>query len=58
MVEDIHAVLRMGPDEQVAFERNQNVYSIIKAMEFLEHKYATGGIKGPDYHKIWTDLYH
>ena len=57
MVEDIHAVLRLSPQEQVAFERQQNVYSIIKAMEFVEVKYATGTLKGPEYHKIWSDLF-
>ena len=34
------------------------MFSIIKALEFLEVKYATGLIKGPEYHKLWNDLFH
>lgn len=35
MVEDIDALIRLDPMEQVHFEKEQNLYSIIKTVEYL-----------------------
>jgi hypothetical protein len=57
MVEDIHDILRFSPQEQSIFERNANVFSIIKTMEYLEIKYANGEVKGAEYHTEWLTLH-
>ena len=36
---------------------NQNVFSIIKTMEYLEVKYANGEIPGSEYDTEWRTLY-
>ena len=35
MVEDIDALIRLDPMEQVHYEKEQNLYSIIKTVEYL-----------------------
>lgn len=32
---DIEAITRMTPQEQINFEKNQNLFSIVKTIEFL-----------------------
>ena len=45
MVEDIDDLIRLDPMEQVRFEKEQNLYSIIKTVEYLV-SHATYGTKG------------
>ena len=35
MVEDIDSIVRLDPSEQVHYEKEQNLYSIIKTIEYL-----------------------
>ena len=35
MVEDIDSIVRLDPSEQVKYEKEQNLYSIIKTIEYL-----------------------
>ena len=34
-MDDIEAVIRFTPQEQIQFEKEQNIYSIVKTIEFL-----------------------
>ena len=34
-MEDIESLIRLSPMEQVQFEKEQNLYSIIKTVEYL-----------------------
>ena len=34
-MEDIDSIIRLNPMEQVHFEKEQNLYSIIKTVEYL-----------------------
>ena len=56
MVEDIDSALRLNPSEQAIFDKQMNVYSIIKTIEFLEFSYCDGQIKGIEYDKEFRDL--
>lgn len=57
-MEDINALTRFTPQEQVAYEKEQTLYSIIKTMEFLEFAYMTGKIKGNDYDQECRQMLH
>ena len=67
-MDDIEAVIRFTPTEQIQFEKEQNIYSIIKTMEFLvrlpfqfiilkEFAYMNGKIQGPAYDNEFKILY-
>lgn len=43
-MEDIDSLTRFDPMEQVQFEKEQNLYSIIKTIEYLEFAYMTGKV--------------
>lgn len=48
-MEDIDALTRFDPMEQAQFEKEQNLYSIIKTIEYLEFAYMTGKVQGAAY---------
>ena len=39
-MEDIDSLIRLDPMEQVHFEKEQNLYSIIKTVEYLVSTYS------------------
>jgi len=49
---------RLTPLEQARFEKEQNLFSIIKTIEFLEFAYMTGKVKGPEYDAEFRSLLH
>ena len=51
-------MLRPTGAEQAKFTAQQNLYSTIKTIEFLEMTYMTGQIKGALYNAKFNDLYH
>ena len=51
MEEDLDTILQLTPAEKLQFERDQNLYSIIKTIEYLEWAYMSGKIKGKEYDK-------
>ena len=57
-MEDIEALTRFSPQEQAHFEKEQNLYSIIKTIEFLEFAYMSGRVKGPEYDAEFRSLLH
>ena len=57
-MEDIDALTRFDPMEQVQFEKEQNLYSIIKCIEYLEYAYMTGKVLGPEYDSQFRGLLH
>jgi len=57
-MEDIRALTRFTPVEQAQFEKEQNLYSIVKTIEFLEFAYMTGKVKGPEYDSEFRSLLH
>ena len=57
-MEDIDALTRFDPMEQVQFEKEQNLYSIIKTIEFLEYAYMTGKVQGAAYDNEFRSLLH
>lgn len=57
-MEDIGSLTRFTPQEQVQFEKEQNLFSVIKTIEFLEFAYMTGKVKGPEYHAEFNSLLH
>ena len=38
------------------FEKEQNLYSLIKTIEYLEWAYMSGKVQGPDYDKEFRVL--
>lgn len=66
-MDDIEAVIRFTPTEQIQFEKEQNIYSIVKTMEFLvrktcsnfaqEYAYMNGKIQGPAYDSEFKILF-
>lgn len=57
-MEDISHLTRFTPQEQAQFEKEQNLYSLIKTIEFLEFAYMTGKVKGPEYDAEFRSLLH
>lgn len=57
-MEDIDSLIRFTPQEQVQFEKEQNLFSIVKTIEFLEFAYMNGKVAGPDYDKEFRLLLH
>ena len=57
-MEDIESMLRFDPMEQVQFEKEQNLYSIIKTIEYLEYAYITGKVQGQAYDAEFRSLHH
>ena len=57
-MEDVESALRFQPHEQIHFEKLQNVYSIVKTIEYLEWAYMSGKVKGPDYDAEFRGLIH
>ena len=55
---DLEEILQMEPMERLGFEKDQNLYSIIKTIEYLEWAYMSGKIKGREYDKEFCTLYH
>lgn len=58
LMEDIDALIRFTPEEQSVFEKEQNLYSIVKTIEFLEYAYMNGKVEGPQYDKEFKALLH
>ena len=58
MEQDLEEILEFTPAEKLSFEREQNLYSIIKTIEYLEWAYMSGKIKGKEYDKEFCALYH
>ena len=58
MEEDLDTILQLNPAEKLQFERDQNLYSIIKTIEYLEWAYMSGRIKGKEYDKEFNSLFH
>ena len=46
---DLDAMLNMTLEEKSKFEKEQNLYSLIKTIEYLEWAYMSGKIPGTDY---------
>lgn len=57
-MEDIDSIIRFTPLEQAQFEKEQNLFSIIKTIEFLEFAYMNGKVAGPEYEKEFVKLLH
>ena len=49
MEADLDQILAFSPQEQIDFEKEQNIYSIIKTIEYLEWAYMSGKITGTVY---------
>ena len=58
MEHDLDQVLQFSPDEQIRFEKEQNLYSLIKTIEYLEWAYMCGKIKGTEYDAEFRQLLH
>jgi hypothetical protein len=50
MEQDLEQLLKLSPQDQITFEKEQNLYSIIKTVEYLYWAYMSGKVKGPEYH--------
>ena len=57
-MEDIEQLIRFSPYEQAQMDKEQNLYSIIKTMEFLEFAYMNGRVPGEKYDSEWRSLFH
>lgn len=57
-MEDIEALIRFTPQEQAQNEKEQNLFSIIKTIEFLEFAYMNGKVLGPQYDLEFRSLFH
>ena len=57
-MEDIDALTRFDPMEQVQFEKEQNLFPIIKTIEYLEYAYMTGKVQGAEYDAQFRGLLH
>ena len=57
-MEDLDALIRFTPQEQAQFEKEQNLFSIIKTIEFLEFAYMNGKVTGPQYDAEFRALLH
>jgi hypothetical protein len=57
-MEDIEQLIRFSPYEQAQMDKEQNLYSIIKTMEFLEFAYMNGRVPGEKYDTEWRSLFH
>jgi hypothetical protein len=44
--------------EEAQMEREQNIFAIIKTMEFLEIAYMNGKVPGEKYDAEWRSLFH
>ena len=55
---DLEEILQLEPAEKLTYEREQNLYSIIKTIEYLEWAYMSGKVKGKEYDKEFCALYH
>ena len=49
MDQDVDQILQFSPQEQIDFEKEQNIYSIVKTIEYLEWAYMSAKIKGTEY---------
>lgn len=57
-MEDIDSMLRLDPMERVHFDREENLYSIIKTVEYLEFAYMSGKVQGAEYDTQFRSLHH
>ena len=58
MEADLDQILAFSPQEQIDFEKEQNIYSIIKTIEYLEWAYMSGKITGDVYDQKFKSLFH
>lgn len=58
MDKDLAQILDFTPEEQINFEKEQNLYSIIKTIEYLEWAYMSGKIQGTEYDAEFRQLLH
>ena len=49
MEQDLDTIFNLSPQEQMDFEKEQNLFSLIKTIEYLEWAYMSGKIKGSEY---------
>ena len=57
-MDDIDSLIRFTPQEKAQYEKEQNLFSIIKTIEFLEVAYMNGKVKGPQYDNEFKSLLH
>ena len=58
MDQDVDQLLQFSPQEQIDFEKEQNIYSIVKTIEYLEWAYMSAKIKGTEYDLQFKNLLH
>ena len=58
MEADLDQLLQFTPQEQILFEKEQNLYSIISTIEYLEWAYMHGKIEGKTYDSEFRALFH
>ena len=58
MEQDLDQILQLSPQEQIDFEKEQNLFSLIKTIEYLEWAYMSGKIKGAEYDAEFRSLLH
>ena len=57
-MEDIDSLTRFDPLEQAQIAKEQNLYSIIKTIDYLEFAYMCGKVQGPAYDNEFRALLH
>jgi len=57
-MDDIDQLIRFTPQESSHFEKEQNLFSIIKTMDYLEFAYMNGRVAGDKYDTEWRALFH
>ena len=57
MERDLESILTMTTQERNTFEHEQNIYSLVKTIEYLEWAFMSGKIKGPEYDKEFRKLH-
>ena len=58
MEKDLAEILEFTTEERNIFDKEQNIYSIIKTMEYLEWAYMSGKIPGTEYDMEFKQLLH
>ncbi len=57
-MEDVASLLRLDPNEENELQKFQNLFSIIKTLDYLEWAYMSGKVKGSDYDSECRQLLH
>ena len=48
-MEDVDQILELGSGEKMEFEKEQNLYSLIKSIEYLEFAYLSSKVRPNEY---------